>query len=240
ALWPFASLGWPINKKEYVKFYPISTLVTGFDIIFFWVIRMLMFGIKFTDKVPFNEIYIHGLIRDNLGNKMSKTKGNVIDPIDIINGITYKNLIKKRTQNLISTKNADNILINTTKLFPNGIESFGVNALRLIFASMATDSIFLNFDFQKLDKYKKFCNKIINANKFILLKSNDAYVSLYKKNFNNILIVWIFSVWQRVKKNLILFIKNRKFSKLIDIIYNFFGLIFVIGILKELNHFLII
>ncbi|HIH2762512.1 MAG TPA: valine--tRNA ligase [Candidatus Azoamicus sp. MARI] len=226
ALWPFASLGWPSKKKEYIKFYPTSTLVTGFDIIFFWVIRMLMFGIKFTGTIPFNEIYIHGLIRDNLGNKMSKTKGNVIDPIDIIDGITYKNLVKKRTQNLISSKHIESIVNNTIKLFPNGIESFGVNSLRLTFASMATDNMFLKLDFKKLDKYKKFCNKILNANRFLLSKSSDVHTLLYKKLCNNIWTIWIFSVWQKIKKNLILCIKTRQFSRFIEFIYNFFWINF--------------
>ncbi|HIH2763143.1 MAG TPA: valine--tRNA ligase [Candidatus Azoamicus sp.] len=222
ALWPFASLGWPNNKKEYIKFYPTSTLVTGFDIIFFWVIRMLMFGIKFTGNIPFKEIYIHGLIRDSLGNKMSKTKGNVIDPIDIINGISYKDLVKKRTQNLIMLKQQEAIVTNTLKSFPNGIEMFGINALRLTFASMATDNMFLNLDFKKLDKYKKFCNKIINANKFIIFNLSNLSSLFYKKKFNNIWNIWIFSIWQKVKKSLNLFIKNRNFPKLIHIIYKFF------------------
>lgn len=226
ALWPFASLGWPIRKKEYIKFYPTSTLVTGFDIIFFWVIRMLMFGLKFTGNVPFKEIYIHGLIRDSAGNKMSKTKGNVIDPIDIIDGISYKDLIKKRIQNLIIPKHKELIITNTMKSFPNGIEPFGVNALRLTFASMATDNMFLNLDFEKLDKYKKFCNKIFNANKFIFFNLNSAALSFYKIKFNNVWNMWIFSIWQKVKKNLTLCIKNRNFSKLISLIYNFFWINF--------------
>lgn len=226
ALWPFASLGWPIKKKEYIKFYPTSTLVTGFDIIFFWVIRMLMFGLKFTGNIPFKEIYIHGLIRDNLGNKMSKTKGNVIDPIDIIDGISYKNLIKKRTKNLVISKHKDIIVANTLKLFPNGIESFGVNALRLTFASMATDNMFLNLDFKKLDKYKKFCNKILNANKFICFKLDGSFLSFYKTNFNTIWNIWICSIWQKVKKNLNSCIRNRKFSNLINVIYKFFWVSF--------------
>ncbi|HIH2763459.1 MAG TPA: class I tRNA ligase family protein [Candidatus Azoamicus sp.] len=222
ALWPFASLGWPFKKKEYVKFYPTSTLVTGFDIIFFWVIRMLMFGIKFTGTIPFREVYIHGLIRDNLGNKMSKTKGNVIDPIDIIDGISYKDLLKKRIENLMTSKNKEIIVINTKKYFPEGIETFGVDALRLVFASMATDNMFLNLDFKKLDKYKKFCNKILNSSKFISTKLSNFSCIFYKTNFNNICNIWVLSVWQKVKKNLNLCIKNRNFSKLVSFIYYFF------------------
>lgn len=226
ALWPFASLGWPTDKKEYINFYPTNTLVTGFDIIFFWVIRMLMFGIKFTGKIPFNEVYIHGLIRDNFGNKMSKTRGNVIDPIDIIDGISYKDLIDKRTRNLISTKNKDCIIANTKKQFPFGIESFGVDALRLTFASMATDNMFLNLDFKKLDKYKKFCTKILNASKFISSKSTFFNKQFYNDCINNIWNIWIYSIWQKTKKNLNFCIKNRNFTRLISFIYNFFWINF--------------
>lgn len=243
ALWPFASLGWPSKKKEYVNFYPTNTLVTGFDIIFFWVIRMLMFGIKFTGKIPFNEVYIHGLIRDNVGNKMSKTRGNVIDPIDIIDGISYKDLIDKRTKNLINIKHKETIILNTKKQFPSGIEAFGVDALRLTFASMATDNMFLNLDFKKLDKYKKFCTKILNASKFISSKSNLFGKSFYKNCLNNIWNIWIYSMWQKTKKNLHFCIKSRNFTKLISFIYNFFWINFcdwyieaVKFIFKNLKH----
>lgn len=220
ALWPFASLGWPNNTKEFKKFYPTTTLITGFDIIFFWAIRMLMFGIKFTKTLPFKEIYIHGLIRDQFGHKMSKTKGNVLDPADIINGITYKDLIIKRTSDLLNNKTKDLIIANTNKQFPEGIKSFGVDALRLTFCSLATDNISLNLDFEKIEKYKNFCNKLWNATNYIIthkqLQKNhkeQKKISLYD--------TWILHSWQKTKKNIQIDIKKRNFSHVSEEIYKF-------------------
>ena len=218
ALWPFASLGWPNNTKELIKFYPTSTLITGFDIIFFWAIRMMMFGIKFTNILPFKEIYIHGLIRDSFGNKMSKTKGNILDPLDIINGITYQNLIKKQTSNLLNKNIKNQIILNTKKQFPNGIESFGVDALRLTLSSIATDNISIKLNKEKIQKYKKFCNKIWNATKFIKLKLNT---NKYNKHKTDIYNKWIFSIWQKTKKKIILNINKRNFQITTELIYNF-------------------
>lgn len=220
ALWPFASLGWPNKTKEIKKFYPTSTLITGFDIIFFWAIRMLMFGIKFTNTLPFKEIYIHGLIRDNFGNKMSKTKGNVLDPLDIINGITYKNLIKKRTSDLLNDKLKNIIITNTQKHFPNGIQTFGVDALRLTLCSLATENISLKLDFEKIDKYKNFCNKLWNATNYIKI---HKYTKKYNKEWEIISIYdeWILSIWQKTKKTIINYIKKRNFSHLNEELYKF-------------------
>lgn len=222
ALWPLASLGWPINKKEFTRFYPTDTLVTGFDIIFFWVIRMLMFGIKFTNQIPFREVYIHGLIRDSFGNKMSKTKGNVIDPIDIIKGIGFNDLVKKRISNLMSQRQADLIINNTKKNFPDGIKAFGVDALRLTFVSLATSNMFLKLDLKTLSKYNKFCIKILNASKFISVKTSVKIKFLYKYNVNIVYNIWIFSVWQRIKRILNIDLKNRNFSNFLHCIYSFF------------------
>ena len=212
ALWPFASIGWPKRTIEFKKFYPTSTLVTGFDIIFFWAIRMIMFGLKFTKKIPFQEIYIHGLIRDKKGTKMSKTKGNVIDPIDIITGISYEKLIKKRTLNLINPKLKQKVIESTTKNFPKGISSYGADALRLTLCSIATNDISINLDFKKLEKNKKFCNKLWNASRFIIInikKENEKIESNYNI-YNN----WILSKWQKTKKEVINCLENRNFSLL--------------------------
>jgi len=136
ALWPFSTLGWPENTDRLKQFYPTSVLVTGFDIIFFWVARMIMFGLKFMDDVPVNEIYIHGLVRDSHGQKMSKSKGNVLDPIDLIDGIELETLVEKRTSGMMHPHLAEKIAKQTRKDFPDGIPAFGTDALRFTFASL--------------------------------------------------------------------------------------------------------
>lgn len=219
ALWPFASLGWPKNTKEYINFYPNDILITGFDIIFFWAIRMMMFGIKFTKKVPFKEIYIHGLIRDNQGNKMSKTKGNVLDPLDIINGISYENLIKKRTHNLLQSHIKDKIVEDTKKYFPNGIEPYGTDALRFALCSSATKNISIKLDLEKVKAYKNFCNKLWNAGIFIKINCKKI-----KKNYNkkeSIFDKWIVSTWETNKEKFIKNINKKNFKSISEILYKF-------------------
>ena len=167
SLWPFASMGWPHETDDFKKHFPTSLLVTGFDIIFFWVARMMMMSLEFTDQIPFKDVYVTGLIRDENGQKMSKSKGNVIDPLDLIYGISQDALVEKRTSNLMQEKIAQKIERKTRNQFPKGIESYGTDALRMTFYSLATHTKDISFEFGRLKGYRNFCTKIWNAARFI-------------------------------------------------------------------------
>jgi len=218
SLWPFASLGWPKKTEDFEKHFPTSLLVTGFDIIFFWVARMMMMSIEFTDQIPFKDVYVTGLIRDENGQKMSKSKGNVIDPLDLIYGISQDDLVKKRTSNLMQEGIAQKIEKKTRNQFPKGIDSYGTDALRMTFYSLATHTKDISFEMGRLKGYRNFCTKVWNAARFIngYSAGNDSFQSANKTD------EWIYEEFQKSKKQIERNIKDYRLDYAINEVYEFF------------------
>ncbi len=218
SLWPFGSLGWPEKTDDFKSFFPTSLLVTGFDIIFFWVARMIMMSIEFTGKIPFKDVYVTGLIRDENGQKMSKSKGNIIDPIDLIYGISFEDLVEKRTSNLMQEGIAEKIERKTRKQFPNGIESYGTDALRMTFYSLATHTKDISFEFGRLKGFRNFCTKMWNAARFIDGYPNEKYKFKAENDHDK----WIYDEFSKAKKQINKNISDYRLDFAVNEIYEFF------------------
>ncbi len=222
ALWPFSTLGWPEKTPELAQHYPTSVLVTGFDIIFFWVARMIMMGLKFQGEVPFKEIYIHGLVRDAEGQKMSKSKGNVLDPIDLIDGIELEALVEKRLAGMMQPHLQKKIEKATRKHFPDGIPAFGTDALRFTFASLATTGRDIRFDLARAEGYRNFCNKLWNAARYVLMNTENQDCGLSDANIEYSQVdLWILSRLNQVIKTTREAIESYRFDLAAQALYDF-------------------
>ena len=219
SLWTFSTLGWPSSTKLLKRYHPTNVLVTGFDIIFFWVARMIMMTTHFIKEVPFKKIFIHGLIKDSEGQKMSKSKGNTLDPLDIIDGINLKELLEKRTQGLMQPQMRERIEKRTIKEFPEGINAYGTDALRLTFCSLASGGRDINFDMKRVEGYRNFCNKLWNASRFIDLQLEKYEISDEESNEN--IDQWINFKLNETSKKIEGAFENYRFDLATKAIYEF-------------------
>lgn len=222
ALWPFSTLGWPEKTEALKDFYPTSVLFTGFDIIFFWVARMIMFGMKFVGEIPFKKIVITGLVCDHEGKKMSKSKGNVLDPLDIIHGISLPDLLEKRTKHLVIHSAQQSIAKATEKQFPDGIPAYGTDALRFTFCALASQSRTIKFDMARVEGYHHFCNKLWNATRFVLQNTEEHIQDFDDGAFQyGISERWITSQLQKVVVQARQHLENYRFDLLAQLLHDF-------------------
>ena len=223
ALWTFSTLGWPDETEELATFHPSSVLVTGFDIIFFWVARMIMMTLHLRQEVPFHTVYIHGLVRDSDGQKMSKSKGNVIDPIDLIDGIELEQLILKRTSGMMQPQLATKIEKSTRRQFPDGIESYGTDALRFTYYSLASTGRDIKFDIGRIEGYRNFCNKIWNAARYVLMNCEDEDCGTQNDSTVELSLAdrWIISKLQETTAEVTRAVANYRFDMASQALYEF-------------------
>ncbi|KAA0874721.1 valine--tRNA ligase [Nitrincola tapanii] len=222
ALWTFGTLGWPEQTPELKTFHPSSVLVTGFDIIFFWVARMIMFTLKFTGEVPFKTVYVHGLVRDQDGQKMSKSKGNVLDPLDLIDGIELETLVAKRTGNMMQPQLAKKIEEQTRRHFPEGISAYGTDALRFTFLSLASTGRDIKFDMNRMEGYRNFCNKLWNAARYVLMNTENQDCGIQGEAVELTLPDrWILSRLQETEQQIAKHFADYRFDLLANALYEF-------------------
>ncbi|MEH6567660.1 MAG: valine--tRNA ligase [Halioglobus sp.] len=223
ALWTFSTLGWPEESEDLAIFHPSSVLVTGFDIIFFWVARMIMMTLHFRKEVPFHTVYVHGLVRDAEGQKMSKSKGNVIDPIDLIDGIDLPALVAKRTAGMMQPKLAKKVEKATLKQFPDGIDAYGTDALRFTYYSLASTGRDIKFDIGRIEGYRNFCNKIWNATRYVLMncENEDCGTQIEADVDLSLADRWIISKLQETEDNVARAVANYRFDHASQALYEF-------------------
>ena len=221
ALWTFSTLGWPDDTDTLKRYHPTSVLVTGFDIIFFWVARMIMMTLKFTGEVPFKTVYVHGLVRDAEGQKMSKSKGNVLDPIDLIDGISLEDLLEKRTGTLMQPQMREKITNTTKRQFPDGLQSYGTDALRFTFCSLASTGRDINFDVGRIEGYRNFCNKLWNATRFVMMKIDGHTLDELDTTHMTVFDRWIRSSLQATESKVAQAIESYRLDLASQAIYEF-------------------